>query len=175
MPWSEGPLPSLLSRPDGLVFGLKPLTQTDPLRTVELLLMGRQGDKLLPMDQEPALSDLLADRAHLSHLLQDFTSGVVSATDEDIAALREELGLIEGQISVSTGGEPMFTWNDFVVVVDHAPTAQRPGATASIVGISRQYERSGTYLEEFPTGNVYTVEFDDGASVDVPQGMLHAT
>ena len=57
------------------------------------------------MDEEPALSHLLADRTHLSHLLQDFTSGVVSATAEDIAALREELGLIEGQISASTGGE----------------------------------------------------------------------
>lgn len=137
--------------------------------------MGREGDKLLPMDEEPALSDLLADRAHLSHLLQDFASGVVSATAEDIAALHEELGLIEGQISASTGGEPTFTWKDLVVVADHAPTSQRPGATASIVGISRQYERSGTYLEEFPTGNVYTVEFDDGASIDVPEGMLHAT
>lgn len=126
------------------------------------------------MDEEPALSHLLADRTHLSHLLQDFTSGVVSATAEDIAALREELGLIEGQISASTGGEPTFTWNDLVVVAEHAPTSQRPGAIASIVGISRQYERSGTYLEEFPTGNVYTVEFDDGASVDVPQGMLRS-
>ncbi|MEG1453457.1 hypothetical protein [Brevundimonas sp.] len=127
------------------------------------------------MDEEPALSDLLADRAHLSHLLQDFTSGVVSATAEDIATLREELGFVEGQISASTGGEPTFTWNDLVVVADHAPTWQRPGSTASIVGISRQYERSGTYLDEFPTGNVYTVEYDDGASADVPQAMLHAT
>lgn len=124
------------------------------------------------MDEEPALSDLLADRAHLSHLLQDFTSGVVSATAENIAALREELGLIEGQLSASTGGEPTFTWDDMVVVGEHAHKWQRPGAIASIVGISRQYERSGTYLEEFPTGNVYTVEFDDGASADVPQGML---
>lgn len=127
------------------------------------------------MDDEPALSDLLADRAHLSHLLQDLTSGVVSATAEDIAALRDELGLVEGQISASTGGEPTFTWNDLVVVADRAPTSQRPGATASVVGISRQYERSGTYLDEFPTGNVYAVEFDDGASVDVAQGMLHST
>ena len=127
------------------------------------------------MDEEPALSDLLADRAHLSHLLQDFTSGVVSATAEDVAALSDELRLIEGRISASTGGEPTFTWNDFVVVAEHAPKSQRPGAIASIVGISRQYERSGTYLEEFPTGNVYTVEFDDGASVDVPQSMLHST
>jgi hypothetical protein len=127
------------------------------------------------MAEEPALSDLLADRAHLSHLLQDFTSGVVSATAEDIAALREELELIEGQLSAFTGGEPTFTWDDLVVVAEHAPPSQRPGAIASIVGISRQYERSGTYLEEFPTGNVYTVEFDDGSSVDVPQGMLRST
>lgn len=127
------------------------------------------------MAEEPALSDLLMDRVHLSHLLQDFTSGVVSATAEDIAALRYELGVIEGKISASTGGEPTFTWNDSVVVAEQAPPSKRPGAIASIVGISRQYERSGTYLEEFPTGNVYTVEFDDGASVDVPQGMLHST
>lgn len=127
------------------------------------------------MAEEPALSDLLMDRVHLSHLLQDFTSGVVSATAEDIAALRDELGVIEGKISASTGGEPTFTWNDSVVVAEQAPPSKRPGAIASIVGISRQYERSGTYLEEFPTGNVYTVEFDDGASVDVPQGMLHST
>lgn len=127
------------------------------------------------MDEVPAVSDLLADRTHLSHLLQDFTSGVVSATAEDIAALRDELGLIERQISESKGGEPTFTWNDLVVVAEDAPTSQRPGAIASIVGISRQYERSGTYLHEFPTGNVYTVEFDDGAAVDVTQGMLRST
>lgn len=127
------------------------------------------------MAEEPALSDLLADRVHLSHLLQDFISGVVSATAEDIAALRDELGLIEGRVSASTGGEPTFTWNDSVVVAEHAPPSKRPGAIASIVGISRQYERSGTYLEEFPTGNVYTVEFDDGAYAEVPQGMLQST
>lgn len=130
---------------------------------------------LLLMDEKPTLSDLLADRTHLSHLLRDFTSGVVSATAKDIAALREELAFIEGQLSASTGGEPTFIWDDLVVVAEHARPSQGPGALASIIGISRQYERSGTYLEEFPTGNVYTVEFDDGSSVDVPQGMLRST
>lgn len=42
------------------------------------------------MAQEFAPSNLLADRAHLTHLLGDFTSGAVSATAEDIAALRDE-------------------------------------------------------------------------------------
>ena len=68
------------------------------------------------MAEEPALSDLLMDRVHLSHLLQDFTSGVVSATAEDIAALRYELGVLEGKITSSQGGEPTFTWNDYVSV-----------------------------------------------------------
>lgn len=141
-------------------------------RRFELLLVDREGNKLAPMDDHPRLADLLTDRTHLSHLLQDFTSGVVSATAEDIAALRDELGLIEGQITASTGGEPTFAWNDSVFVAEDAPTPLRPGAIASVVGISRQYERFGTYLDRFPTGNIYTVEFDDGVSEDIPQGLL---
>lgn len=138
------------------------------------MLVSTEGDRLLLMDERSALSDLIADRAHLCHLLKDFTSGVVSATADDIADLRDELRMIDGRIASCTGGEPTFTWDDTVVVTELAATLGRPGAIASVVGISRQFERSGIYLAEFPIGNVYTVEFDDGVAVDVPQNMLRS-
>jgi hypothetical protein len=67
-----------------------------------------------------------------------------------------------------------YTWNDLVKAVSGAPEKWRPGAFASVVGISEESERRGSYREEFPHGVVYTIEFADGSSVDVEEASLEA-
>ena len=67
---------------------------------------------------------------------------------------------------------PAFTWNDVVEAVDDAPLHLRPGSRAWVVGISAPTDRSGTYLAEHPLGYVYTIEFEDGSSVDAPEFLL---
>jgi hypothetical protein len=55
-----------------------------------------------------------------------------------------------------------FTWGDSVLITEGAPANARPGSPAEIVGISEKHERHGSYLQDFPDGVVYTVEFEDG-------------
>ena len=62
-----------------------------------------------------------------------------------------------------------FTYNDTVRVKQAAPAQWRPGELASVVGISLEAERSGEFLKTFPHGILYTIEFEDGSSV-----QLHA-
>jgi len=72
----------------------------------------------------------------------------------------------------STLSSSTFTWNDIVETVEHAPARLRPGGRACVVGISAPHERSGSFLAEHPTGYVYTIEFEDGSSVDAGEAML---
>ncbi len=65
-----------------------------------------------------------------------------------------------------------FTWNDLVETIEEAPTRLRPGSRAWVVGISAPHERSGSFLAEHPTGFVYTIEFEDGSSVEAGEAML---
>lgn len=65
-----------------------------------------------------------------------------------------------------------FTWNDIVKTIDEAPPPLRPGSRAWIVGVSAPHERSGSFLAEHPVGYVYTIEFEDGSSVDAPEAQL---
>jgi hypothetical protein len=67
-----------------------------------------------------------------------------------------------------------FTWNDPVRIrIDAAEGPNvRPGAFGWVVGMSRQEERSGYFLEEFPEGAVYTVEYEDGTDATIPEAML---
>ena len=65
-----------------------------------------------------------------------------------------------------------FTWNDIVETIEEAPTRLRPGSRAWVVGISAPHERSGSFLADHPTGYVYTIEFEDGSSVDAGEAML---
>lgn len=69
---------------------------------------------------------------------------------------------------------PKFTWNDLVRVASNSPDKWRPGAVASVVGISEESGRRGSYLDEFPCGVVYTIEFADGSSVDVEEASLES-
>lgn len=66
----------------------------------------------------------------------------------------------------------MFTWDDIVIVTEAAPMHLRPGSRAWIVGISREDQRSGSFREQFPTGAVYTIEFEDGSDAQAHESVL---
>jgi len=65
-----------------------------------------------------------------------------------------------------------FAWNDIVETTEEAPAYLRPGSRAWVVGISAPHERSGSFLAEHPAGYVYTIEFEDGSSVNAEEAML---
>lgn len=60
-----------------------------------------------------------------------------------------------------------FTYDDVVRVNLDAEAALRPGAKAWIVGVTAEAKRRGAHYDAFDPGNVYTIEFEDGASIDV--------
>jgi len=65
-----------------------------------------------------------------------------------------------------------FTYNDTVKVKQGAPARCRPGQLASVVGISLEAERRGEFLKAFPHGIVYTIEFEDGSSVELHEDFV---
>lgn len=75
-------------------------------------------------------------------------------------------------LSTMTLSPPAFTWNDIVETLEEAPSPLRPGSRAWIVGMSAPHERSGSFLVEHPVGYVYTIEFEDGSSVNAPEAQL---
>ena len=64
------------------------------------------------------------------------------------------------------------TCNDTVRVKPEAPQQLRPGALASVVGVHEGETRWGKYMEQFPAGAVYTIEFEDGSSVNLHESLL---
>jgi hypothetical protein len=65
-----------------------------------------------------------------------------------------------------------FTWGDAVRIAEEAQANVRPGNSAEVVGISEQCERHGSYPQTFPSGVVYTVEFEDGTEAEVHEDHL---
>jgi len=65
-----------------------------------------------------------------------------------------------------------FTWGDSVLIAEDAPANARPGSPAGIVGISEKHNRHGSYLQDFPDGVVYTVEFEDGEDAEVHEDHI---
>jgi len=65
-----------------------------------------------------------------------------------------------------------FTWDDIVTANPNSPNELRSGARAWIVGMSPQEKRKGAYLEKFPKGWVYTIEFEDGSSMEAAESDL---
>lgn len=64
-----------------------------------------------------------------------------------------------------------FTYDDTVAVLASAPATLRPGALASVIGITEE-PRQGSYFEQFPPGNVYLVEYEDGVAVSIHESNL---
>lgn len=66
----------------------------------------------------------------------------------------------------------MLTYGDAVIVKADAAECFRPGAKASVIGITPSEERRGAHFDQFPDGVVYLVEFEDGEALDVHGAWL---
>ncbi|MGZ4954574.1 MAG: hypothetical protein ACXV8Q_05630 [Methylobacter sp.] len=66
--------------------------------------------------------------------------------------------------------KPLFNYDDIVKVQVNAGPDQRPGAKAWIVGIFET--RPGEYFNKFPEGIVYSIEFEDGSSIEIHETSL---
>lgn len=60
-----------------------------------------------------------------------------------------------------------FNYDNVVRVCFDAPVALRPGSKAWIVGVTAESNRRGSHYDAFKPGDVYTIEFEDGTSIDV--------
>jgi hypothetical protein len=65
-----------------------------------------------------------------------------------------------------------FTFNDAVRVKRSAASDYRPGELASVVMVHEGSTRWGSYMDRFPVGAVYTIEFEDGHSVNLHEQDL---
>jgi hypothetical protein len=65
-----------------------------------------------------------------------------------------------------------FTYNDIVQARGSAEANFRPGERAWIIAVLE--DRSLYPFPSFPPGAVYTVEFEDGDALDVPEDYLQA-
>lgn len=64
-----------------------------------------------------------------------------------------------------------FDYGAVVSPVAGVPEA-RLGAKAWVVGITLERERVGSYYKNFEPGNLYTIEFEDGESIDVLESNI---
>lgn len=69
----------------------------------------------------------------------------------------------------------MFTYGETVLVKTDAAPELRPGHLASVVGITTERERSGCHFDQFLSGTIYLVEFDDGKAIDVHENQLEGS
>ena len=66
--------------------------------------------------------------------------------------------------------KPKFDYDDVVVLRRSASADLRPGEKAWVVGVFDT--RPGPYFDKFPEGVVYTIEFEDGVSIEVHESDL---
>ena len=66
--------------------------------------------------------------------------------------------------------KPLFDYDDVVRVRSGAPADLRPGKKAWVVGVFAT--RPGPYFDRFPQGVVYTIEFEDGSSMEIHEADL---
>jgi hypothetical protein len=65
-----------------------------------------------------------------------------------------------------------FNWGDPAFVKDDAPIEYKPGSLVHVVGISADSSDPVEWDERFPEGVVYTIEFENGDSIDVEEAAL---
>ncbi len=65
-----------------------------------------------------------------------------------------------------------FNYDDIVRVRSDAPQKFRPGERAWVVGVISEDKRIGSHYEEFLPGTVYTIEFEDGGSIDIQEASI---
>lgn len=66
--------------------------------------------------------------------------------------------------------KPIFNYDDVVKVRQGAIVDLRPGSKAWVVGVFQT--RPGPFFDKFPHGTVYTIEFEDGSSLEVHENDL---
>jgi hypothetical protein len=69
--------------------------------------------------------------------------------------------------------KPKFNYDDVVQVRSDASSELRPGAKAWIVSVFET--RPGPYFNKFPEGVVYTIEFEDGSSLEIHEQDLETS
>ena len=62
-----------------------------------------------------------------------------------------------------------FNYDDIVRVRSDAPQEFRPGERAWVVGVVAEDKRIGSHYEKFLPGTIYTIEFEDGGSIDIQE------
>ena len=68
-----------------------------------------------------------------------------------------------------------FTWNDSVKISEYAPPQMHPGEIAVICGMEKVSSALLIEIYQSSIGDwVYTVEFVDGSSIEVPERYLKA-
>jgi hypothetical protein len=65
-----------------------------------------------------------------------------------------------------------YTWGSTVIIKQEAAPNLRAGAKVDIVGISEEKDRKGEYLEKYPHGTVYTIEYIDGSDAQAHEDDL---
>ena len=63
-----------------------------------------------------------------------------------------------------------FDYDDIVLVDERSDAQFRPGRKAWVVGVFA--DRTDVKFDWLPPGTVYTVEFEDGTAVDIPENCL---
>lgn len=67
----------------------------------------------------------------------------------------------------------LFTWNDLVVIVPNAPTSYSPGQIAVICGMEKVGSSKLSLEFNVEMGSwIYTIEFGDGSSMEIPEIYL---
>ena len=67
-----------------------------------------------------------------------------------------------------------FNCDDIVRVRSDALQKFRPGAQAWVVGVVTEDKRIGSHYEKFLPGAIYTIEFEDGDSIDVEETSIES-
>ncbi len=67
----------------------------------------------------------------------------------------------------------LYTWNDSVLIKSNAPSSYFPGKSAAVCGIEQVKSQELASEFEIKIGDwLYTVEFGDGSSIEVPEIYL---
>lgn len=68
--------------------------------------------------------------------------------------------------------KPLFDYDDIVKVRKDASAELRSGEKAWIVGVFEK--KLGKYFDKFPEGIVYSIEFEDGLSIEIHEANLES-
>jgi hypothetical protein len=60
-----------------------------------------------------------------------------------------------------------FVYDDVIRIRSDAHQKFRSGERAWVVGVITEDRRLGSHYEQFPLGTIYTIEFEDGDSIDI--------